>query len=404
MKIELLNIDSIDKISSQMVSVGVDAKAIDIMDKKAMSLIFKIYGCKFYHANLLKQEALSIGMDTAIERNTITAKTEYTDCLVFGDIKRLLILSGKLKRQPFKFLRDLGKNLEKYINNLLDQHSIFKYKNKAVDLGNNFLVMGILNVTPDSFSDGGRYNSFDKAVKRCEEMIEEGVNIIDIGGESTRPGSDPVELQEELRRVVPVVEEIKKRFNVDVSVDTYKSAVAKEAIECGADIINDISGLNFDSNMLDVLSENSCGIIAVHIKGTPKNMQKNPVYEHIIPEINEYFETIINKTDAAGIERERLVLDPGIGFGKTFEDNYTILNNIKSFKIWGRPILIGLSRKSFIGYTLNKEKPEDRLFGTIGANVTALIRGANILRVHDVKENSEALKLAKSIIDETKQK
>lgn len=404
MKIELLNIDSVDKIRRQMVSVGVDTKAIDIMDKKALNLVFRIYGCKFYHANLLKQEALSIGMDAAIEKDTITAKTEYTDCLVFGDAKRLLMLSGKLKRQSFEFLRNLGQNLEKYINNLLNQHPLFKYKNKTVDLGKNFLVMGILNVTPDSFSDGGRYNSFDTAIKRCEEMIEEGADIIDIGGESTRPGSEPLEMEEELRRVVPVVKGIKKRFNTAVSVDTYKSAVAKEALECGADIINDISGLNFDKNMLNVLSKSSCGIVAMHIKGTPKNMQKNPVYEHIIPEINKYFGDIIDKTDAAGIERERLVLDPGIGFGKTFENNYTILNNTKSFKIWGRPILIGLSRKSFIGYTLNRENPKERLFGTIGANVAALIRGANILRVHDVRENIEALKLARSIIDEAKPK
>ncbi len=402
MKIELLNIDSIEKAKENILSVGVDNISVNIMDKKAVNLAFKVYDCKFYHANILKQESLAVGMDTAIEKGSITAKTKISDCLIFGDIKRFLMLSAKLKKQSFRFLRELGNNLEQYIANILNENLIFRYGNNVVNLTNNFLIMGILNVTPDSFSDGGMYNTIDKALKRCDELIEEGADIIDVGGESTRPGSEPIGIETEMKRVVPVVREIKKRFNIVVSVDTYKAHIAEAVLDYGADIINDISGMNFDKNMVSVLSKAKCGIVAMHIKGEPKNMQKNPQYEHLIYEINEYFDKILEKAENNGIERDRIVLDPGIGFGKIFEDNYKILNNIKSFKIFGRPILIGLSKKSFIGYTLNEQETKNRLFGSIGANITAFIKGANIFRVHDVKEHLEALKLARSIIKEKK--
>ncbi len=396
-KIELLNIDSVERARLAIKDVGVDKAAVNLMDKKSVMLVFKIYACKFYIANILKQEALSLGMDVAINRDAITAKTEYSDCLLMGDSKRMLKLADKLKKQSFRFLNELGRELKLYVDGAVSNKLTFRYGSNEIDLSSRFMVMGILNVTPDSFSDGGRYNSVDSAVKHAERMLEEGADIIDIGGESTRPGSEPVELNEELRRVVPVVEAIKKRFNAVVSVDTYKAEVAKQSINSGADIINDISGLSFDKEMLNVLSLSNCGIIAMHIKGTPKNMQNNPKYEHLLADINEYFESVINKIDLFGIDRDRLVLDPGIGFGKKYEDNLTILNNIKSFSIWNRPILIGLSKKSFIGFVLNLSDPEDRLFGSIGANVVSYLNGASILRVHDVKETVEALKIAQSI-------
>ncbi len=402
MKIEPVNIDSLDKAKREILSVGADVASVGIMDKKALNLAFKVYGCKFYHANLLKQESLSLGMETAIEKDTVTAKTQISDCLIIGDVKRLLLLSEKLKKQPFEFLRKLGETLYRYVKGIISPRLIFRYGSKSIDLRNSFLIMGILNVTPDSFSDGGRYNNIDRALKRCERMIEEGADIIDVGGESTRPGSDPVSLKEELSRVVPVVSKIKKRFDISVSVDTYKSDVAAAVLEEGVDIINDISGLNFDKKMPLILSKSNCGVIAMHIKGEPKNMQNNPKYEHLIYEINSYFENILQTAKQYGIEEERIVFDPGIGFGKTFEDNYKIINNLQSFKVSGRPLLVGLSRKSFIGYTLNESDTQNRLFGTIGANVTSFLRGANIFRVHDVKQNLEALRLAASIVEEKK--
>ncbi|WP_022670731.1 dihydropteroate synthase [Hippea alviniae] len=401
--IELLKINEIEKVREELKSIGVDDIAVDLMDRKGVCYAVKVFDCKFYHANILKQEALSVGIDAAVQKDVITAKTQITDCLILGDAKRIEKLAEKLKKQNFEFLRVLAEELENALKNVLNADFVWAFRDKRFDLKDNYLIMGVLNVTPDSFSDGGEFNSVDAALKRTEEMLKEGADIVDVGGESTRPGSEFVSLDEELKRVVPVVEAIKKRFGSDVvlSVDTYKSKVAEEVLSLGADIINDISGLGFDKKLLEVLSKSNCGVVEMHIKGTPKNMQKNPFYEHLISEINSKFREIMDKLRKAGIDEERIVLDPGIGFGKKFEDNLKILNNIESFKIFGRPILIGTSRKSFIGAILNIENPKDRLFGTIASNVVALLKGASIFRVHDVKAHREALKLAKSIMQES---
>ncbi len=401
--IELRKINEIEKIREELRNIGVDKIAVDLMDKKGICYAVKVFNCKFYHANILKQEALSVGIDAAVQKDVITAKKEITDCLILGDVKRIKKLAGKLKLQNFEFLREVGKRIEEALGGLIEADFIFEFKGRRFNLKNDYLIMGILNVTPDSFSDGGKFNSVDAALKRTEEMLKEGADIVDVGGESTRPGSDFVSLDEELNRVVPVVEAIKKRFGSDVilSVDTYKSKVAEEVLSLGADIINDISGLGFDKKLLDVLSDSDCGIVEMHIKGTPKNMQKNPVYEHLIAEINEKFDKILGKLKNAGIDEKRVVLDPGIGFGKNFEGNLKILNNIESFKIFGRPILVGTSRKSFIGAILNIDNPKDRLFGSISANTVSFLNGARIFRVHDIKATKDALTIAKSIKEET---
>ncbi|AEA33519.1 dihydropteroate synthase [Hippea maritima] len=398
--IELLRIDDLDRAKAELRKIGVDRIAIGLMDKKAVCYAVRVFGCKFYHANILKQEALSLGVDAAVEKDVITAKTQITDCLIMGDAKRLIKLAEKLKNQNFEFLRELSEQLKKALSGVLEGGFVWKFKDRVFELKNNYLIMGILNVTPDSFSDGGEFNSLDAALKRTEQLIQEGADIIDVGGESTRPGSEFVSLDEELRRVVPVVEAIKERFDVLVSVDTYKSKVAEEVLNRGVEIINDISGLDFDDKLLDVLSNSDCGIVEMHIKGTPKDMQKNPTYEHLLGEINDKFEEILSKLKSSNVDEQRVVLDPGIGFGKRFEDNLSILNHIESFKVWGRPILIGTSRKSFIGAVLGIDNPQDRLFGTVASNVAAFIRGASIFRVHDVKAHKEALRIAKSIIDE----
>ena len=400
MKIEMVKIDSIRQAQKLIKSTGADEISVPLMDKKTLNLSFKIYDCKFYHANLLKQEAISVGADCAISKHAITAKVEYSDCLLFGNVKSLLALSERLKRQSFLYLNELGKTLGKFLSKYFESDYIFQANRKIYNLKDRFAIMGILNVTPDSFFDGGKYNSIDSALKRAEQLIEEGLDIIDIGGESTRPGADAVDIDEELRRVVPVIEAIKKRFkDTAVSIDTYKSKVAKEAIEAGADIVNDISGLSFDEKMVDLLSSNECGIVAMHIKGKPKNMQKHPKYEHLIYEINSKFDAILNKIKEYGIDDKRIVLDPGIGFGKAYLDNLTILNNINSFKIFGRPILIGASRKSFIGAILDND-PDERLYGSLAAHISAFINGASIIRTHDVKATKEALKVAESITKE----
>lgn len=256
--------------------------------------------------------------------------------------------------------------------------------------GEKTLIMGIINVTPDSFYDGGRNFNKDTAIKRIFELCEQGADIIDIGGESTRPGADELSLEEELDRVCPVIEAVAKNTDKPISIDTYKSQVAEEALKLGATIVNDISGLNFDEKMASVASRYNPYLILMHIKGTPKNMQTDPNYDDLLGEIRNYLEDSSRKALDSGIDRKKIIIDPGIGFGKTLEDNYRIINNISFFKQLGFPLLIGLSRKSLIGKLY--EKDNDRLFGTIALNSISALYGADIIRVHDVKEHYLALK------------
>ncbi len=245
--------------------------------------------------------------------------------------------------------------------------------------------MGVLNVTPDSFSDGGKYFDMDKAVEYGLKLVEHGADIIDIGGESTRPGSDPVSFEEELRRVIPVIRNIRSQSPVCISIDTYKSNLALEAINSGADIVNDISGFTFDRNMVDVVRDSGTPVIIMHIKGTPRNMQKNPHYDDLIGELIEYFKERINYAIKAGLSKEQIILDPGIGFGKRLDDNFEIIRNLKQIDKLGYPVLVGPSRKSFIGLTLDLPTDE-RLEGTAAAVTASILNGARIVRVHDVLE------------------
>jgi len=250
-------------------------------------------------------------------------------------------------------------------------------------------IMGILNVTPDSFYDGGIHNSIEKGVSHAMRMFEEGADIIDVGGESTRPGAVQISIDEEINRVVPVIERIVKEISIPVSIDTTKSRVAIEAVKAGASIINDISGLTFDPAIIKAAADYKTGLIINHIKGTPSDMQKNTGYNDIIKDILDFLNVSINNVLEAGVSRERIIIDPGIGFGKSLEQNYIILNNIMKFRESGYPVLIGLSRKSLIGRLYKTD--EDRLPATIALNAVAVNNGAEIIRVHDVKAHRLAL-------------
>ena len=271
------------------------------------------------------------------------------------------------------------------------------FRDFSVDLSRKTLIMGILNVTPDSFSDGGIYYDVDMAVEHALEMIDEGADIIDVGGESTRPGSAPVPVREEISRVVPVIEKLAGRIGVLISIDTYKAEVAGAAIDAGAGIVNDISGLRFDDRMSKVVSENNVPVIIMHIKGTPKDMQTNPAYENLIGEIMQYLEESISIAENDGIPSDKIIIDPGIGFGKTFEDNLEIIKRLAEFKKLCRPILVGPSRKSFIGRILGDALPLERTEGTAAAVAVSIMNGADIIRVHDVKEMAEVVKVADAI-------
>ncbi len=257
--------------------------------------------------------------------------------------------------------------------------------------------MGILNVTPDSFSDGGLFFNKDSALKQALGMQDEGADIIDIGGESTRPGAEKVSLKEEIKRIVPVIEALAKKIDVPISVDTYKSAVAEAAISAGASMINDISGLRFDTKMSRIAAKNKVPVVIMHIKGTPRNMQKNPVYTALIPEIMDYMVEGINIAREAGIPDDMIIIDPGIGFGKTVEHNLEIIKNLNKFAGFEKPILLGPSRKSFIGKMLDDLPVSERLEGTAAAVAIGIFNGANILRVHDVKEMIRVARIADGI-------
>ena len=267
----------------------------------------------------------------------------------------------------------------------------------TLDFSKKTYIMGILNITTDSFYDGGKYISVDKAVKHALKMVDEGADIIDIGGESTRPGAEPISVDEELKRVIPVIEILSKKLSIPISIDTYKAKVAEEAINAGATIINDISGLRFDPLMPEVASKYKVPVIIMHIKGTPKDMQKNPQYDALIPEITEYLRGSIVLAKQAGVEENMIIIDPGIGFGKLLDHNLQIIKNLKEFTQLGKPILIGVSRKSFIGKILNDASPSERLEGTASSVAISVINGANIVRVHDVGFMSKVVKVADAI-------
>lgn len=264
---------------------------------------------------------------------------------------------------------------------------------KILDLSSRTHIMGILNITPDSFSDGGEFFSADQAIERGVQMAGEGADIIDIGAESTRPGAEPISTKVELNRLLPVLDQLLKKTDVPISVDTYKSEVAEAALSAGAHIINDISGLRFDPVMKDVVARYQAPVIIMHIKGEPKNMQIDPYYDDVMGEISDYLAESIRMAEAAGVKKENMIIDPGIGFGKRLEDNYEIIRRISELKRFGCSILVGPSRKSFLGKVLNLP-PSERLEGTITAVAVAIQNGADIVRVHDVKSIARVCRIA----------
>ncbi len=258
--------------------------------------------------------------------------------------------------------------------------------------------MGVLNVTPDSFSDGGTFLDKDRAIAHGLNMARDGADVIDVGGESTRPGAKDVSVQEELDRVIPVIEAIRRKASIPVSIDTRKAEVAEAAIKVGAEIVNDVSGLRYDPGMADVAAKHDATLIVMHMKGTPQDMQKAPRYNDLIDEIKASLQESIGLAKRAGAAEDNIIIDPGIGFGKTVEHNLEILNRLGEFKALGRPICIGTSRKSFIGKMLGREDAESMLLGTIATCVIAIMNGARIIRVHDVSRAREAALIADSVL------
>ena len=273
----------------------------------------------------------------------------------------------------------------------------WRFGNHDLDLTHKGLIMGIVNVTPDSFSDGGRFHDPGRAVEHALALVAEGADILDIGGESTRPGAEPVEEAEELRRVLPVVRAVRSATKALISIDTMKAAVARAALDAGADIINDVTGLRGDAAMPRLAAETNAGLVVMHMTGTPQTMQVDPQYQDVVAEVKAYFEKRLQLLQHEGVDLERVVLDPGFGFGKTLEHNLTLMRDLGELYIQ-RPLLIGISRKSTIAKVMGSEDLQDRYWPNIALTAHAREKGARILRVHDVRPNREALRMMEAIL------
>jgi len=392
--IRCLHITNAREAIHEMGKVGVDATGIKLMKDKTLHYNLKVEGVDPRTANLLKQEMLSLGGDVALDRRGLDCSAQYTDVILMGTQKQFEKLLDKL--DEYLELQSLGHSLRETLKNISKTHYTIRCRNRTFNLGKQTLVMGVLNVTPDSFSDGGLFFDKEKAVAHGLRMVEEGADFLDVGGESTRPGSKPLGLEEELRRVIPVIETLAKKVDVPISIDTYKSKVAKKAVEAGAEIINDISGLHFDPDLAQVAAKEDAPIVLMHIHGTPETMQKDLHYESLFSEIIQYLKDSIQKAESAGVDPQQIIIDPGIGFGKTLEDNLLIIKNLSEFRILGKPILLGTSRKSFIGKILNAEVTE-RLEGTLSSIAIGVLNGAHIIRCHDVLQAKKAILVVDAI-------
>ncbi len=367
------------------------------MAPKALGLCLKISGVKMPAANILKQEMLAVGGEAAVHRGVIDGTAGASEVVLIGSAKQVLRVSQKLKDQPFG-LKRIAVELEHVCRWHLDPRPlIWRCRQRVFDLSQGPLVMGILNVTPDSFSDGGKFFELRRAVEHGLRMADQGADILDVGGESTRPGAQPISEEEELKRVLPVVEALAAQLKIPISIDTYKSAVARKALEAGASIVNDISGMGFDPDMVRVACRHQAGAVLMHIQGTPRDMQDHPHYEEVVAEVCRSLQEALARAVAGGLEAEAVALDPGIGFGKDLEHNLKLLNNLKTLRLLDRPLVVGVSRKSFIGRLGGGEAPEQRLPGSLAAAVAAYRNGAHIFRVHDVAETKQALAVARAI-------
>ncbi|MDP7422710.1 MAG: dihydropteroate synthase [bacterium] len=376
---------------------GCSEQGVGIMRRKFTREVIKVPEITAREAIMLKQDMLSLGGEACVSENSLRDLDSIGDVVLEGTHKQLWKLSRKLKAQPFS-LPSVGSGIAELIENSVKKESAI-VRGGGRTLGfPPARVMGILNVTPDSFSDGGKFFSMETAVEQAIKMVEEGVDIIDVGGESTRPFSSAVSVNEELDRVIPVIEELRKRTKCLISVDTYKSDVAQKALEAGAHIVNDIYALRYNEDMAEVIRQYDAGVVLMHMKGKPSDMQTDPRYDDVIKEIYLFLRERSNEALEAGIPRDKIMVDPGIGFGKRLCDNLEIIRCTGAFSSLGFPVLIGPSRKGFIGQITGR-KMEERLSGTVAVSTLAAFAGADVLRVHDVGEIISSLKMTEAVVN-----
>lgn len=389
----MLKLTSIEASVLEMRRIGVDPAGIAIMAPKQSHYNLRIEGLTPAQANVLKQDILAIGGEAAVAKGAASCTIASSGAVVSGTLKQMEVLFDKLSRQSFG-LPGVARCMKEALDAALAPEISLKGRTRSWTVGKKTLIMGILNVTPDSFSDGGLYMDPALALGKALSMVEDGADWIDVGGESTRPGASAVDADEEGKRVLPVVAALAAR-GVAVSVDTAKASVARAALDAGAEVINDISALS-DPDMAAVCARHNCGLVIMHMRGTPLTMQSDVGYDDLVGTVYGFLQGRLSRAVSLGVDPERISVDPGIGFGKSAEGNIELIRRLGEFRSMGRPVLVGPSRKSFITKTVGRSD-EARDAGTLSACSIAVINGAHILRVHDVRRASAAARIAEMI-------
>jgi dihydropteroate synthase len=385
----------------ELCRVGVDPAVYGRFQAKQATLAVKLDDLPASAAGILKQTALALGADVAVHRDVIRGRKRRSDAILFANRRQLARILERLGEQP-PATQAAGQGIAALLaaHDCSDRRLRFGSggtRVKAYDLGRRTYIMGILNVTPDSFSDGGKYLCPNDAIDQGLALAEAGADFLDLGAESTRPGALPVGPVEEITRLRPVLKGLRRQVKIPISIDTCRAVTARNCLDLGADMVNDVTALQADPGLAGVVSRARVPCVLMHVKGTPRTMQRNPRYRDLMAEIHAWLEQRVAFAVEHGIGRERLVIDPGIGFGKSVADNFAILRRLAELKSLGRPILVGPSRKSFIGRTLDLPV-EERLEGTLAACVLAARNGANVLRVHDVRAARRALAIADRVL------
>lgn len=387
--IRLISLNNNEEIRREMQKINVDPAGIRIMEPKSRFFTMKVTGLSLRAALLIKQEMLSRGAEAALPRDAFSLAPERVDVILAGTKKHYLELSKKLKAQPFG-LPYLAAEINEIIANTEKKKKELVMGKYRLPLGQRTLVMGIINVTPDSFSDGGQFNRPDLAFSLAAKMVADGADIIDVGGESTRPGYRPISPEEELSRVLPVIEKIKSGLDIPVSIDSTKAVVVREALRAGADMVNDILGLKGDEAMAGLVS-------SLHVPVCIMHNRKDAVYKDLMHDIIADLRDSLAIVDKAGIAPEQIIIDPGIGFAKNLEENLQLMDRLEELHTLGFPLLLGTSRKSLIGKTLDLPLHE-RLEGTAATVTIGIMKGVQIIRVHDVKEMKRVAKMTDAIV------
>lgn len=385
-----------EMLGNALASINVHPESIPIFEHKAEIIPFKLLQVRTPAANILKQEMLAAGGDAAVPVGAVINAERYVDVLLLGTKKHYKLLLKKLEQMTYFGLKQIAEE----ISAALGENKVFTtLADGRVLTYDKMCVMGILNITPDSFYAGSRVPMLDSVIERAGKMLADGADILDIGGESTRPGSDSVDGGEERRRVLPVIEALRKAYpDAVLSVDTYRADTAEAALFAGADIINDISAMEADSAMLSVAVRTKAPIILMHMRGTPKNMQQNCQYSNVVEEVAAYLAQRAQLLREQGVGADKIILDPGIGFAKDVEQNLLLMRDLHSLTSFGYPVLLAASRKSTIGAVLGGVPAEERMEGTVATSLQAVYAGAHMIRVHDVKENLRAVRMLEAIL------